>query len=585
MKYRWILSEQAPPDFLTGPSEYPVIVAQLLYERGLSSADKIERFFNPKYESDLHDPFLLKDMALACRRIEAAVAQKEKIVIYADYDVDGVCGATILGEYFKLLSYPFEVYLPDRQNEGHGFNQQALESLVSGGAKLIVTVDCGTTNLKEIGWAKEKRVDVIVVDHHQVVSEKPPAAALINPHQEGDEYPFKGLCGTGLAFKLFLALVSLQEKGERSLAKGQEKWLLDLAALATVADMVPLLDENRALVKYGLIVLAQTKRSGLKKLLESAGVKARYDLETLSTNLDTMTLGFALGPRINAASRMSHANLAYELLNTGEPDRINELVSTLNENNRKRQQVTEKIMKELEIVVSKYDALPLFIVEGSRDWFLTLVGLAAGKASEKYHRPMLLFQKMEDGLCKGSLRGVEGFDVMAALAVVAEHLIQYGGHPAAAGCSFKAEQESLVRQGLLDYAARTLTPDMLVKKIKISAEISLAEIGWNLMDWLGKFEPFGMSNPTPRFVSRGVQVSNLIPLGQNSEHLKIIVKDANSNKSWPALLFRHNGLAEGLKIGDTLDIAYEPGVNEWNGSREIQLKLTDFNKLGGEDNF
>ena len=233
-------------------------------------------------------------------------------------------------------------------------------------------------------------------------------------------------------------------------------------------------------------------------------------------------------------------------------------------------------MKELEIVVSKYDSLPLFIVEGSRDWPLTLVGLAAAKASEKYHRPLLLFQKMEDGICKGSLRGVEGFNVMEALASVSEHLIQYGGHPAAAGCSFKTGQEGLVRLGLLDYAARTLTPDMLVKKIKISAEISLAEIDWDLMDWLYKFEPFGLSNPKPRFVSRGVQVSNLIPLGQNSEHLKIIVKDAIRGRSWPALLFRHNGLAEGLKIGDTLDIAYEPEVNEWNGSREIRLRLIDF---------
>ncbi len=575
---------------MTGSSEYPPIVAQLLYERGLDRPDKIDQFFNPKYDRDLHDPFLLKDMPAACERIYKAVNEKEKIVIYADYDVDGVCGATILGEFFKRLEYPFDVYLPDRQNEGHGLHQQALESLVSGGARLIITIDCGTTNLKEIGWAKEKGVDVIVLDHHQVVGERPPAAAFVNPHQEGDIYPFKGLCGTGLAFKLFVALMSQlkHKEGQLSFAsspakamedkkatEGQEKWLLDLAALATVADMVPLLDENRTIVKYGLVVLAQTRRPGLKKLLESAGVKARYDLETLSTNLDTMTLGFALGPRINAASRMAHANLAYELLNIAEAARIDELVFALNENNRKRQQVTDKIMKELEAVVSKYDDLPLFIVEGSENWPLTLVGLAAGKASEKYHRPLLLFQKMGD-VCKGSLRGVEGFNVMEALACVSEHLIQYGGHPAAAGCSFKTDREGLVRQGLLDYAALTLTLDMLAKKIKISAEVSLAKIDWSLMDWMSKFEPFGMSNRKPRFVSRGVKVVNLISLGANGEHLKITVGSADGLKRWPVLLFRHNGLADNLKIGDTLDIVYELGVNEWNGNREIQLRLIDF---------
>ncbi len=405
MNYKWILAEKATPVFLAGLPEYPAIISQLLFSRGLDTPQKIDQFFNPEYDTGLHDPFLLKDMDLACERIKQAISNKEKVVIYSDYDVDGVSSATVLGEYFRSINYPVEVYMPDRQKEGHGVNQGALETIVAAGAKLVITLDCGTTNIKEVAWAKERGIDMIIVDHHQTVVGRPEAIALINPHQEGDSYPFKGLCGTGLAFKLHSALKSQDD--------GQIKWLLDLVALATVADMVPLLDENRVLVKCGLFVLAKTKRLGLKKLMESAGVKAKYDLETLSTNLDSFTLGFTLGPRINAASRMAHANLAYELLTSNDEVKLDELVISLNDNNRKRQQTVDKVSKDVKSRIEAYTELPSFIIEGSADWSVNLLGLVASKITEKYNRPVMLYQISPEGKCKGSLRTIAGFGIIA----------------------------------------------------------------------------------------------------------------------------------------------------------------------------
>ena len=550
--------------------EYPKIISQLLLGRGLDTKEKIDNFFNPEYSTGLHNPFLLKDMDKACERIKRAIDGQEKIVIYADYDVDGVCSATVVGEYFKSIDYLFEVYLPDRQKEGHGVNQVALESLAAGGAKLIITLDCGTTNIKEIEWAKNNRVDVIVVDHHQVVGEKPPAYAFINPHQEGDIYPFKGLCGTGLAFKLHLAL-----KGD---VGSSSKWLLDLVALATVADMMPLLDENRIFVKYGLFVLAKTKRVGLKKLMESAGVEAKYDLETISTNLDSFTLGFTLGPRINAASRMAHANLAYELLTSSDESKIDELVLSLNDNNRKRQQIVEKVLKDVRSRVDAYKELPSFIIEGSSNWSINLLGLVASKITERYQRPAMLYQNVDEIKAKGSLRTIEGFNLISALGSIGDLFIQYGGHTDAGGCTFEISNAEKIKLGLDNYAKKVLTPELLQKKLKVSDEIKLGDIDWSLMDSLKKFEPFGMANPKPKFLSREVNIKKLVLLGKNSEHLKIFVDDPKTNKAFSVLFFRHNGLAEDFKIGDTLSIVYELDINEWNGSREIQLKLIDYDK-------
>ncbi|MBI2453967.1 MAG: single-stranded-DNA-specific exonuclease RecJ [Parcubacteria group bacterium] len=580
MNYKWILTEQAPPDFLSKFPEYPAVVSQLIFSRGLDTPEKINQFFNPQYETDLHDPFLLKDMDKACERVKRAVGQKEKIVIYADYDVDGVSAATVLGEYFKNINYPFEVYMPDRQKEGHGVNRAALESIILAGAKLIITLDCGTTNVKEVAWAKSKEVDMIVADHHQTVSGRPEAAAFINQHQEGDNYPFKGLCGTGLAFKLHCALRSFSEGGIGSNQNhGQEKWLLDLVALATVADMAPLLDENRVLVKHGLFVLAKTKRLGLKKLMESAGVKARHDLGTLSTNLDSFTLGFTLGPRINAASRMAHANLAYELLTSNNEAKIDELVVSLNDNNRKRQQIVDKVLKEVKARVDAYKELPSFIMEGSADWSVNLLGLVASKITEKYHRPVMLYQISPEGKCKGSLRTIAGFDLMKALGSVSEDFIQYGGHPDAGGCSFKVVKADKIKSGLNSYAENILTAELLLKKLQIDIAVSLSEISWGLIDWLDKFKPWGMANSRPKFVSKNVLIQNVILMGQHREHLKIMVSDSSMmNRQLPLLMFRHNGFAQNLKIGDTLDIVYEVDVNEWNGNREIQLMLVDFKK-------
>lgn len=312
--------------------------------------------------------------------------------------------------------------------------------------------------------------------------------------------------------------------------------------------------------------------------MASAGVEAKYNLETLSTNLDSFTLGFTLGPRLNAASRMAHANLAYELLNSSDEVKIDELVLSLNNNNRRRQQIVDKVLKDVRSRVEAYKELPSFIVEGSADWSVNLLGLVASKVAERYYRPVMLYQIIDGIKIKGSLRSLEGFNLIEALGSIKDLFIQYGGHTAAGGCTFEVANVGKIRSGLNNYAKDVLTPELLEKKLKIDAQVFFNEINWDMMDALKKFEPFGMGNFKPKFLTREVKVKKLVWLGQNSEHLKIFACDKKTGKEFPILFFRHNGLAEDFKIGDTLDMVYELDVNEWNGNREIQLKLVDYNK-------
>src|SRR4030042_1839147 len=341
MQKVWKINKPAPKEFLDKFPEYSKLTSQLLWDRGLKTQKVIDEFFSPDYDEDLHDPFLLKDVQKAIKRIEKAAKSKEKVAIFADYDADGICGAVILTEIFKIFEIEPEVYIPDRNKEGYGLNLNAKESLAKRDISLILTIDCGITDFEEVKLANRLGVDVIIIDHHEIPKKLPPALAIINPKQKNCKYPFKYLSAAGVGFKLLQAVAKA-----KNLPPSWEKWFLDIVAITIVTDAMPLLGENRTLVSYGLIVLSQTKREGLKALMAKARVRPTYDSQTLETNLNTYALGYILGPRLNAASRVNHGTMAYNLLiapNRFEADIIAQKLET---ENKKRQKLMEIIYKE-----------------------------------------------------------------------------------------------------------------------------------------------------------------------------------------------------------------------------------------------
>ncbi len=548
-------------------TDYPPFFASLLEQRDLVDHEEIERFLNPNYERDTHDPHLLKNIDKAADRIWQAVHEGEHVVIFADYDADGISAAAILSSFLRDVGHVPGVYMPDRREEGHGLNSEVIKKFITEGAGLIVTLDCGITNIKEIAYAQGEGVDVVVVDHHQVVEDVPPAYTVVDPHQEGDAYPFKRLCGATLAFKLVQVLAGHPRMSSSVWQEGQEKWYLDLVALATIADMMPMIGENRALVRYGLYVLARTKRPGLRQLFNVAGVEPRFDDADLSTNINEVTVGFALGPRLNAASRMAHAGMAYDLL-MAETDRsARALALELEENNEKRKKEITTI--ERDIAKRLAGELPPFIVEHSEHWSISLLGLVASRLQERFNRPVMLVDS-RGTVGKASFRAPEGFDLLAALETVSDHLIQYGGHHAACGCSFEMSALPTIQHGLEEYARKNR--NARATRASTDGELAPQDITLENALLVGRLAPFGEANPLPRFELRDVVLTHIELMGKKGNHAKLYFEKDGSTVC--ALFFFHNGEAEALHAGSVFHITGELSVNEWKGKKSPQFKLT-----------
>ena len=592
---KWKLKPKVPEEFIKKFPEYPSMVLQLLYDRGLDTQKKIDEFFNPDYLQDLHDPFLMLGMKEAVECIVKAIGQQKKIVIYGDYDCDGICGAVILEETLNTLGADsVDVYIPNRLTEGYGLNKKAIEGLRKKGVDFLITVDCGVANSAEIDFAKSLGMEVIVTDHHEIVN-KLPQVIVINPHQAKDTYPFRDLAGAGVAFKLAQALI--KEIGGNNVPEGWEKWLLDLVALATVADMVPLLGENRTLVKYGLVVLAQTKRVGLKKLMEVSGLepvlKTHHlptpdNVEQLAlrieagnkcymTNLSTHMLGFLLAPRLNVAGRMKHANIAYQLLIAKSEKEAEDLAKELDSTNRERQQAVDKIIKEIENNIAK-KKLGKIIFESSADWPVGLNGLIASKLKEKYSRPSIILN-IKDGLAKGSARSFLQFNIVEAIAQCKDILDNFGGHMCAAGCRLKAENLEEFKERLERIADDKLKDDDLVSLVEIDCQVLGHEIDWQSYDWIQRLAPFGKANPPPLFMMSGAEIVGMRTVGNSDKHLKLELRamkyKLGKEKNVPAIGFNHGIKYDEFKIGDKVDVVFEFLANEWNGNRELQLKIID----------
>lgn len=590
MQKKWIVRETPPQSFLQQHPELPPLVANLLYHRGVTEPEKIDEFLNPDYTQDIFDPYLFLDMQKAIERINRAIEQNEKITIHGDYDADGVCAATILMEMLYSLGHTnASVFLPHRETDGYGLNKKNVQMLADTGTKLIITCDCGVSNTEEITLANTLGVDVIVTDHHALPAVLPPAVAIIHPKREGETYPDDGLCGAGVAFKLLQGMFKKHKETHTTLPNGEthdafEKWLIDLVAIASVSDMVPLLGESRTLTKYGLLVLNKTRHVGLQKLLTEAKLIA--DDGSKKKEFDATTISFQIAPRLNAAGRMNHANVAYNLLFTKSPIEATDLAFELNNNNIDRQKLTEQYVKEAcEQVEKDQKESPVLFVKGY-SWSAGIVGLIASKLKEKYQKPVFALTH-NDGYIVGSGRSIDIFNMIATLQEMPQYFLKFGGHPQACGFTLASEEKyEEMKKAFIEAYYKKTEGISVEPTLMIDAELSLTDVNWDLYDVLDKFKPFGQCNEKPRYLAKGVTVHTMKCVGNGSHHLSMMVKH-NSPKIHKTIGWGLCGSDKNpdsidwtkqVGSGDLVDIVFEVDVNEWNGNRELQLTIVDLRK-------
>ncbi len=589
---KWNVLPPPPAEFLQAHPELPPIVARLLWNRNLRAQEQIDEFLNPDYLADIHDPFLFKDMAKAVAIIFEAVAKQKNIVVHGDYDADGVCAAAILISTLKRLgARNVSVFLPHRELDGYGLNINTINSLREQKTDIIITCDCGTSNTEEIKLAKTLGMQVIVTDHHSIPAETPPADAIIHPKMPGETYPDKGLCGGAVAFKLVQGLLKKHRENNAAMPDGTkheawEKWMLDLVAIATIGDMVPLLGESRTLARYGLTVLNKTRNNGLRRLLITAGV-ADETGKPRRGSYDSYTVGWQIVPRLNAAGRMDHANSAFALLMSEDEEEAERLAAQLNKNNSDRQKLTDQIVNQAvrQIKESGQEKNScLFVLDES--WNTGILGLVAGRLKDMFYRPVMAMGKDEEGNIFGSGRSIAEFNMIAALQGMPEMFDKFGGHPQACGFALKSPDAlEKFKEALLSKATAETTGVELTPQINIDAEVDLDEVDWNLYDILQKFEPFGQCNEEPSYLARGLTVTSVSPMGQDGKHLRLMLKH-NSRLLRKTIGFglgdplRHlDNWKKNLKAGDKIDMVFSISVNEWNGNRELELSIEDIKKI------
>ncbi len=566
MQKSWQLHQEIDQKFANQFPEINPLILQLLANRRITTQQRIDEFLNPDYTKDLHDPFLFTEMKKAADRILKAVEDKEKIIVYGDYDADGVSSSAIMVSLIKALGAKAKVYIPFRETEGYGLNLEAVKQIAKNKINLVITVDCGISNLQEIAELKKKGIDVIITDHHHEPSNLPDAYATINPHLEKEKYPFENLAGCGVAYKLVQGIL-IEHKNYKvnQLEKGWEKWLLDLVAIGTIGDLMPLLGENRTLVKYGLIVLQKTKRLGLKKLTKIIGSGL--------ANLNEKAVGWQITPRLNAAGRLNHASAAYQLLITDDSKIAEKLANDLNQTNQERQKLTEKIILEAKQILGEVGDKKILIAVGE-GWQTGIVGLIAGRLTDEFHRPSLIISKY-NGKIVGSGRSISAFNIIQALEKCDEFLSRYGGHSQACGFTVK-DEANLAKfiDKITQLAEKQLDKKDLLPEIFIDSKIKLEEIDWEFYNELEKFSPFGEGNPTPKFLAEDLTVAEIQTVGQDGKHLRIM-----ANHKTPIIRkmigFCFGNWCKKIERGDKIDVVFEIDVNEWNGSRELQLKIID----------
>lgn len=532
----------------------------MLESRGFAPEDRAA-FLGPDFDLSLHDPFMLSDMDKAVKRIMSAIGNNQSIIIYGDYDIDGLTASSLLLDGLTSLGANASVYIPDRFEEGYGLNGEALRKIKSDGADLVITVDCGITSAEDIAAIKGDGLDVIVTDHHNPPSELPvEAVAIVNPKLPSSKYPFEELAGVGVAYKL---IVALQSQMPDRLAKGQEKWLLDLVALGTVCDVVPLTGENRTLVLFGLKVLAKSRRVGIRALAEASG-------SNLSM-IGSSDLGFRLGPRLNAAGRLVHANMALELLTTEDITKAQELAAKLNHLNSQRQEQTAKIVREASDIAKNYSSDKVLVLADS-DWSHGVVGIAASRVAESFGKPTIILQ-IQGQTAKGSARSVGDFSIIEAISSAGSLLKKFGGHHFAAGLTIQIDNLDEFRTQINQYATSTLKDTNLAPSIDIDLLLEGDLLTLEAAGELEKLEPYGNQNREP-VISSVLELVTYKPIGIDLKHLKLQFTNPAGNLL-SGIAFSAADKWDWLKSNQVVEVLYRLNINQWRGGRELQLEVID----------
>ncbi len=601
-KYQWHINKPITKDILSQYPELNPIILQLLWNRDINDVKDIDNFINSDYQ-DLLNPFLILDMKKSIERIIEAIKNKEKIIIFGDYDADGVTGSTILYQAIKTtflalhqqgkldlgttlnkeVSNFIEVYIPDRHKEGYGLKDNGVNYILESQAKLVLTVDCGVRSEEEIRVIQSAGIDVIVIDHHSVPEEMPPAFGIIVPKRKGDPYPFKDLCGAGLAFKVITALLTeaRTQLGYDFIPLGYEKWLLDLTAIGTIADMVPLVGENRIIVRYGLYVLGKTRNIGLKSLMDNIGITTEVDeIDGIDANsISVYSVGFQIAPRINAAGRIAHANQAFKLFTTDDTSEALELAEELQKLNDNRKSLTENILNEVEARISKYENIQnqALIFEGDKNWSIGVLGIVASRLAEKYYRPVVLYQEQLHH-CVSSARSIPEFDISKTLQKMEPILISGGGHSQAAGLTFDNHRKEEIKDFFIEQIREQVDINNLQPYKHIDMEVNAQDIDWELYDTFYKLSPFGMNNSVPIFLVRKLRILDIKFIGDDKKHIKLKIS-SESQLGTPLIInaigFNFGNIIDKIHRNDIIDLVFKLEVNEWNGNRELQLNIVD----------
>ncbi len=539
----------------------PDIIARMLVQRGIDSVEKVNSFFNPRVE-DLYDPFLMKDMDKAIERIQLAQDNKEGVLIFGDYDVDGTTSVALVYSFFKDKFTKIDFYIPDRYNEGYGISNQGIDYAKSAGITLIIALDCGIRSIDKIEYAKSLGIDFIICDHHLPGDSIPNAVAVLDPKRNDCDYPFKELAGCGIGLKLAQAYAQVCGLDERSYLQ-----YLDYATLSIASDIVPIEDENRVIAYYGLKIINQQPRIGLKQLIKIAVNKEHLSIGDLV---------FYIGPRINAAGRMKDAKTAVKMLIAEDEATANSFVSELQTQNEERRVVDQQITKDLKEIVEKNPILlnRKTLIFYQEDWHKGVVGIAASRAIELYYRPTIILTKGSDNTLVGSARSVRGFDVHAALEKCSEHLIQFGGHVYAAGMTLKSEKLDDFREAFEAAGADLLTEELLTPKVYYDAELDINDVNYRFYSIINKMAPFGPANMTPVFYANGLKDDGTGKIiGKTAEHLKLNLKRPSG--PIPALAFGMADQFPAIKKADSFEACFQINENIFRGNRTLQLMLKD----------
>jgi single-stranded-DNA-specific exonuclease len=542
-----------PEEYLNA-SGLPTLIAQLLYNRGVKPKD-IAPFLSVDHRLE-GNPFLLPDISEAVSRIYKAVLAREKIAVYGDFDVDGVTAIVILIEGLSRLGAEVIPYIPDRIKEGHGLKIPALEKLRAQGINLIITVDCGVTDIKEVDQAQHMGMDMIITDHHMPLKSLPPAVAVVDPKRKDSVYPFRELAGAGVVFKVLQALFH-KDSRERWLGR-----LLDLVVLATVTDLVTLVGENRYLVKEGLKELNNSSRVGIQEMAKSAGLKLG--------ELDAGDVSWVLGPRLNAASRMDHASTSYQLLTTRSSEEARLLALELEGKNVERQKLTNEVLTRARGKLAAKLHLPV-LIDGDESYSVGVIGLVANKLVDEFYKPAIMIS-LGPELCQGSCRSIAEFDIVSALAECQDLLIAYGGHPMAAGFTVPCRNLVQLEERLVDLATDQLGHLELHPELVIDAELPLSGFSGETFNRIQSLNPFGRGNPQPTFLTRQVEVIECRNFGNQGEWLRLKLKQGNV--TWQAVDFESRTRPEG--VPSRIDIVYSLEKKYWSGEEVLSLNLLDF---------